>query len=116
MAKKHVVNYYRQIQDLYFEMLNDVKDFDEALKGGFVTDEQVEQSQMMLTKVKENYERLSYILLLLNQPVRDKKLDRYKKQNKNLYSYLENMSQDNALKEMQDDLKQFKEFIKKEKK
>ena len=29
MAKKHVINYYRQIQDLYFEMLEDVKDFDE---------------------------------------------------------------------------------------
>jgi len=115
MAKKHVMSYYKQIQDLYFEMLEDVKDFDEALKGGYVTEEQVEQSQMMLDKTKDHYERLSYIILLLNQPTRDKKLNRHKSQNKKLYNYFENTSQDRVLSEIQDDLKKFKEYIKKEK-
>ena len=115
MAKKHVISYYQQIQDLYFEMLDDVKDFDEALKGGYVTEEQIEQSQMMLDKTKDHYERLSYIILLLNQPTRDKKLNRHKGQNKKLYNYFENTSQDKVLSEIQDDLKKFKEYIKKEK-
>lgn len=113
MAKKHVIDYYKQVQDLYFEMLDDVKDFDEALKGGFVTEEQVEQSQMMLNRTKDNYERLSYIILLLNQPVRNKKMKRHKNQNKKLYNHFETISQDTSIKEMQDDLKRFKEYIEK---
>ena len=115
MAKKHVINYYRQIQDLYFEMLEDVKDFDKALKDGHVTQEQVEQSQMMLGRVKDNYDRLSYIVLLLNQPTRKNKLKNHQRQNKKVYNYLDSVSQEVSLKEAQDDLKQFKEFIKKEK-
>ncbi len=115
MAKKHVINYYRQVQDLYFEMLEDAKDFDKALKDGHVTQEQVEQSQMMLDRVKDNYERLSYIILLLNQPARKNKLKNHQRQNKKVYSYLDSVSQEVSLKEAQDDLKQFKEFIKKEK-
>lgn len=115
MAKKHVINYYRQVQDLYFEMLEDVKDFDKALKDGHVTQEQVEQSQMMLDRVKDNYDRLSYIIVLLNQPARKNKLKNHQRQNKKVYSYLDSVSQEASLKEAQDDLKQFKEFIKKEK-
>lgn len=114
MAKKHVINYYNQIQDMYFEMLDDVKDFDEALKGGYVTQEQVEQSQMMLDKAKDHYERLSYIILLLNQPAGNKKLKKHKNQNKRLYNFFKNMSQEKTIDETQDNLKKFKEYIKKE--
>lgn len=116
MSKRHVIDYYLQVQDLYFEMLDDVKDFDEALKGGFITQEQVEQSQMMLARVKDNYDRLSYIVVLLNQPNRKTKLKKHLTQNKKVYNYLRDVSQENSLSEMNDDLKKFKEFIKKEKK
>lgn len=116
MAKRHVIDYYLQVQDLYFEMLNDAKDFDDALKDGFVTQEQVEQSQMMFDRIKDNYDRLSYIIVLLNQPNRKKKLARHQNQNKKVYNYLREVSQENSLFEMKDDLKRFKEFIKKEKK
>lgn len=116
MAKRHVIDYYLQVQDLYFEMLNDAKDFDDALKDGFVTQEQVEQSQMMFDRIKDNYDRLSYIIVLLNQPNRKKKLARHQNQNKEVYNYLREVSQENSLFEMKDDLKKFKEFIKKEKK
>jgi hypothetical protein len=116
MAKRHVLSYYLQVQDLYFEMLRDAKDFDEALKDGFVTQEQVEQSQIMLNKTKDNYERLSYILFLLNQPNREKKIKRHKNQHKELHNHFNDVSQENTIKEIKDDLKTFKEFIKKEKK
>lgn len=116
MAKKHVINYYKQVQDTYFEMLNDVADFDQAYKDGIISQEQFDNAQILLEKIKDNYERLSYILLLLNQPSKKEKLKKFKNQNKKVYSYLENVSQDKSISESEDALKELKELIRKEKK
>lgn len=116
MAKKHVINYYKQVQDTYFEMLNDVADFDKAYKDGIISQEQFDNAQILLEKIKDNYERLSYILLLLNQPSKKEKLKKFKNQNKKVYSYLENVSQDKSISESEDALKELKELIRKEKK
>ena len=115
MAKKHVINYYNQVQELYFELLADVKDFDEALRDGHVTQEQADEASQMLFRVKDNYERLSYIIMLLNQPTRNKKIKKHESQHKEVYGYLNHVSKDVTLDKMQDDLKKFKEFIRKEK-
>ena len=115
MAKKQVIEYFVEVQNLYFEMLNDAKDFDEALQDGHVTEEQVEQAQLMLDRAKDNYERLAYILMLLNQPNRKKKVDRHINQNRMLYDHTGHLSKENTLRMIKEDLALFKEYIKKEK-
>lgn len=115
MAKRHVIEYYKQVQDLYFDMVQDTVDFDEALQAGHVSQEQVDQANEMLQRVKDNYDRLSYIIVLLNQPNKKKKLKKHKNQHKEVYSFLDSVSEETTLKEIQDDLKQFKEYIKQEK-
>jgi len=113
MALKHFKRYYAQVQEQYFEMLEDTKDFNILLKEGQVTQEQVEQAQQMLAKIKENYERLAYVALLLSKPNRKSKEKAYKRQNKAVYSALEEASDDYVIAENADCLKEFKEYIKK---
>ena len=84
MARRHVIKYYNEVQDQYIEMLHQADEFEKALKGGFITQEQITQYKDIVAKLKENYERLSYIMFLLNMPNKKSKEARYKKQNKNI--------------------------------
>ena len=118
MSLKHVKHYYLQVQEQYFQMLEDSKDYDEALKGGFIGQAQYDQAQSIMSRVKENYERISYIIYLFYQPNRDKKVAKFNKQNKNLHTALSesNYSKEAILKENEDLLKEFKKLIKELKK
>lgn len=112
MALKQVKDYYLQCQAQYLEMLNDAKDFDEALKGGFIEQGQFDQAQAMLNKVKENYERLSYIMYLFQQPNRANKVAKFNSQNKAVHQHLSHSgaSKESVLKENDDVLKEFKKL------
>jgi iron uptake system EfeUOB component EfeO/EfeM len=118
MALKHVRSYYLQCQEQYMEMVNDAKDFDDALKKGLVDQTQFDQAQVLLHKVKENYERLSYIMYLFLQPNRDKKVAKFNKQNKNLHNHIStsNYSSEAVISENDDILKEFKKLVKEIKK
>jgi iron uptake system EfeUOB component EfeO/EfeM len=113
MSLKHVKNYYLQVQEQYLQMVEDSKDFDEAIKGGFMDQAQYDQAQSMLGRIKENYERLSYIIYLFYQPNRDKKVAKFNKQNKKVYDHMNNSnySKDAIIKENEDILKEFKKLI-----
>ena len=114
MARRHVIKYYNEVQDQYIEMLHQADEFEKALKGGFITQEQITQYKDIVAKLKENYERLSYIMFLLNMPNKKSKEARYKKQNKNIVNYLKDSSEDFVLKEDEDVLLKLRQFIKKE--
>lgn len=118
MALKHVRNYYLQCQIQYLDMLNDAKDFDEALKKGLVDQAQFDQAQVLLNRVKENYERLSYIMYLFTQPNRPNKVAKFNKQNKEVYERMNasSYSKEAVLNENSDLLKEFKKLIKEIKK
>lgn len=112
MAKRDIVNYYISVQNQYFEMLSDVKDIESALKDGHFTQEQYEQALSMVEGVKSNYETLSYIMLLLNEPARGSKKANFRKRNKKVYDYLSKSSDCYIKSENEDALKKLKELIK----
>lgn len=114
MARRHVIKYYKEVQDQYIEMLHQADEFEKALKDEFITQEQITQYKEIVAKLKENYERLSYIMFLLNMPNKKSKEARYKKQNKNIVNYLNDSSEDFVLKEDEDVLLKLRQFIKKE--
>lgn len=113
MSLKHVKNYYLQVQEQYVQMLEDAKDFDEALKKGLVDQVQFDQAQVLMNRVKENYERLSYIIYLFYQPNRDKKVAKFNNQTKQLHNHFteSNASKDAILSENADLLKEFKKLM-----
>lgn len=114
MAKRDIIKYYQQVQNQYLEMLSDMKDFDEALKLGKVEQSQFDQAQNLVNKLKENYERLTYVMVLLNKPNKKSKKHKYERQNKNVISALKECDADaiSVLDEGADVLKQFKQLVK----
>ena len=111
MALKQVKTYYRQVEHQYFRMLEDSKEFDELLKQGKVDQSQIDQIHLMLSKLEENYKRLSYIMFLIGAPNRTKKLPKYNQQNAKLDFASIKADDKSVLAENEDVLKKFKSYL-----
>jgi hypothetical protein len=83
MALRDVKEYYFKMLSQYMEMKADLADFEQALKDGFITEEQMQGAIDEVNKVQQNYERLSYIMYLFNLPKRKSKQKKYKANNMN---------------------------------
>lgn len=114
MAIRDVKDYYFKMLSQYMEMKGDLADFEQALKDGFITEEQMQAAFEEVNKVQQNYERLSYIMYLLNLPNRKskrKKLttidDALVVEFKNRKADIESVSVENrdALKAFKDEMK-----------
>lgn len=114
MALKDVKKYYIDVQSQYLEMLNDTREYDLLYQEGRVSEEQFEAFKNQLMALKINYERLSYIMFLLNQPKDKKRKEDYYKSN--VYDYLKDASDTRVIQEDEDVLKQLKEMIQEAKK
>lgn len=113
MAKKDVIQYYLQLQSQYFEMLSQLKDLQEALQTKHITEEQFEFARQDIDVMKTNYERISYIMLLLNKPKAKNKraFNQELKYNKELYKYLKGASKEAVLDESKNALADFRKYV-----
>lgn len=118
MAKKDVLNYYLDVQAQYLEMLLNVKDLEDTIKSGVVEwdDPRIEQLKQEVDIIKSNYERIAYILFLLNQPARHQKKKNEYKQNKQVYDYLQSSTEDTIEQENENALKYIRTLAKEFKK
>lgn len=73
MARRHVVNYFLELQALYIEMVDSLQEYNTAYEEGWLTDEQLEQMHKEIDIIKGNYEFMSYVVMLLNKPNRKDK-------------------------------------------
>jgi len=110
MARSHIIRYYLEVEHQYLEMLDTLTELKELVKEGKVSIEAYEQEVAGVEKLKENYERISYIMFLLNQPKRaSKKLDTYTIK---WYNELKNHSKEAIINENNDVLCTFKNMVK----
>ena len=114
MSIKHVKKYYRDVEKLYLELVSELNDMKDDFEKGLCTEDELNNLLLPVKGLEENYKRLSYVMYLLLQPNRDKKVSSYTKQNKELYDYFKN----NNLLEKQElelektSLKTFKQKLK----
>jgi uncharacterized protein YukE len=94
MSKKDVDKYYNTITEQYHEMLQDIKDFEKEASEGIVEPERVERLKEQIAPIKQNWERWTYMMFLLNQPERKSKHKGYQERNKKL---LNTLSSNNSL-------------------
>lgn len=94
MSKKAVDNYYKEITDQYHEMLQDIKDIEKDVMEGLTSPDLLETLKANIAPIKQNWERWTYMMFLLNQPERKSKIPRYKQTNKKL---LANLSSSNSI-------------------
>ena len=94
MAIRDVKEYYFKMLSQYMEMKADLADFEQALKDGFITEEQMQAAFAEVERVQQNYERLSYIMYLLNLPNRKSKQKKYNTMNSVLVTEFEKLGAD----------------------
>ena len=94
MAVKDVKEYYYKMLAQYLEMKNDLADFEEALKDGFITEDQMQAAIEEVNALQLNYDRLTYIMYLLELPNRKSKHARHNKANKKVVDALKDRKAD----------------------
>lgn len=76
MAKSHVVQYFLEVENQYLEMADNLKEMQQLASENKISAEDYEQILKEVETIKANYERIGYIMFLLNKPKRKgKKLD-----------------------------------------
>lgn len=115
MAKKHVMNYYYTVQNQYLKMKNMLDLFEKQVKEGKGSLETLDAVKETAGRLKENFDRIAYIMYLLNTPAKKKKSNRYDKQNKELKDYLETSDLNHIKDENENVLVQLSEMIKEKK-
>ena len=88
MSVKAVRKYYDQICEQFSDMLQDIRDLEEEAAQGLIEPERIERLKDQVAPIKQNYERWTYMMFLLNQPERPRKQPRYKDQNRKLLKSL----------------------------
>lgn len=99
MSKRHVDEYFNTIANQYHEMLESLKEIEEECSKGLMDPDRLEQIKAMIIPLKDNYMRISYIMFLLNQPNKEKKIKKYEEQNKKLLSKIPKKDRLEGIKE-----------------
>jgi hypothetical protein len=118
MALKDVKEYYFTMLAQYLEMKADLADFEQALKDGFITEDQMQNAFDEVNRVQQNCERLGYILYLFELPNKKAKKIKYNKMHSQLVNLFKSKKADTESVELEncDALKIFREELKKLKK
>ena len=94
MAARDVKEYYFKLIAQKAELEADLADFEEALKNGFITEEQMQAAKDELIPYQINLDRITYIIYLLELPNRKAKKAKFAKQNKKILDELEKRNAD----------------------
>ena len=94
MAKKDVQQYFFNMLAQYLEEKQNLADFEEALKEGHITQEQMQEALDNVASLETNYHRLVYIMYLLDMPNRGTKKATYIKQYKTILKELNRLGAD----------------------
>ena len=114
MAVKDVKKYYFKLIAQKAELEADLADFEEALKNGFITEEQMQAAKDELIPYQINLDRLTYIMYLLELPNRKTKKAKFAKQNKKILDELEkrNADEQSVISENKSALDAFRKEVK----
>jgi hypothetical protein len=94
MAVKDVRDYFYTMLLQYIEEKQNLADFEEALKAGHITEEQMQEALETVAGLEVNYHRLVYIMYLLDMPNKKSKKAGYVKQYKGILEELKRLGAD----------------------
>ena len=84
MAVKDVREYYYNLLMQKIEMTQDLADFEQAFKDGYITEDKLAEAKEQVEIIEANFNRVGYIMYLLEMPNRESKKVKWRKQNKAL--------------------------------
>ncbi len=113
MSVLDIKKYYDEVCNQYMDMLNEIKDFEEECKKGLIEPERLDTIKQTIQPLMNNYQMISYIMFLLNKPVKKSKHKAYENRNK---KFLKIINEENTkvgiLKENSKIINDLKEVIK----
>ena len=101
MAIRDFNLYLANVQAQVLATKNDLADFEQGLKDGHVTEQQVEDLRAEYQRMDDNYQRLLYVGYLLELPKSKWRKKRFRKKHDDLEIYLDkaNATEDKVIKE-----------------
>ena len=67
MAVRDFIDYYRQEEAQYNEMLSDAKDLEDSYRAGRISEDQYDKAIDYIESIRLNHERLAYVMFLLTK-------------------------------------------------
>lgn len=114
MAVKQVREYYNAISEQYVEMLDTLREMEADAENNLISSEQVDAMRATVEGIKSNYQRVSYMMYLLDTPQRKSKVEKWDKQNRKKISNLDsNNSTEACLNENKKALSELKGMFRK---
>lgn len=111
MARRHVIQYFLEQENEYIEMQETVKELQQLAQEGKVEESTYINAKKDIDIIKQNYERIAYIIFLLNKPNRKKKEKYDERVNASWYKALKTSSKEAVLDETKDALAHFKKIV-----
>ena len=101
MAIRDFNLYLANVQAQVLATKNDLADFEQGLKDGHVTEQQVEDLRAEYQRMDDNYQRLLYVGYLLELPKSKWRKKKFRKKHDDLEIYLDkaNATEDKVIKE-----------------
>lgn len=101
MAIRDFNLYLANVQAQVLTTKNDLADFEQGLKDGYVTEQQVEDLRAEYQRIDDNYQRLLYVGYLLELPKSKWRKKRFRRKHDDLEIYLDkaNATEDKVIKE-----------------
>lgn len=99
MSVKDVRKYYETISAQYEQMVAEIKDFEQEAMNGMFEPERLDKIKEQIQPLKTNFERIAYIIYLLDKPTKKSKEPPYIKRNKKKLSKLQNATTEAVMKE-----------------
>ena len=101
MAIRDFNLYLANVQAQVLATKNDLADFEQGLKDGYVTEQQVEDLRSEYQRIDDNYQRLLYVGYLLELPKSKWRKKRFRRKHDDLEIYLDkaNATEDKVIKE-----------------
>lgn len=99
MSVKDVKLYYDEVCQQRQEMLDEIHDFEIECQKGLIEPERLDQIKETIQPLLNNYQTLSYIMFLLNKPVKKSKEGKYLSQNKKFLKQIDKQFTKDGVKE-----------------
>ena len=103
MAYKHIKEYYDKICEQYLEMKDEIRDFEIEAQNNIMEPERLDMIKEQIKPLMDNYERWSYMMYLLNLPVKKSKQKSYQERNK---KFINKLNKNNSLQSILEENKQ----------
>lgn len=111
MARRDVIQYFLEVENEYVETQETVKELQQLALDGKVEESTYLTAKENIDIIKQNYERIAYIIFLLNKPNRKEKAKYDESVNKAWYDYLKSSSKEAIVDESKDALAEFKKMV-----